>query len=131
MKKIKKFYCYIATICLSFFVTLSVKAGPVNHPLMTRLRDTASKGENAPYAEDTSISTLADILGSLIYWFLTLLGAIFLGFMIFAGFLWLTARGNKEQVDKARTIMVNAITGLAIILAGAAITSLIYLVFIT
>jgi hypothetical protein len=50
--------------------------------------------------------------------------------MIFAGYLWLTARGNKEQVDKAHQILTQSIVGMAIILGAAAITSLIYLAFV-
>jgi len=42
--------------------------------------------------------------------------------IIYAGFLWMTAGGNPEQVDKAKQWLTNAIIGLAIILAAYAIS---------
>ena len=53
---------------------------------------------------------------------LSLLGIIFLVLIIFAGFKYMTAAGNEEQASSARTLIVQAVIGIAIILASYSIT---------
>ncbi len=53
---------------------------------------------------------------------LGLLGIIFLGLVIYAGFLWMTSGGNSENTEKAKTLLRNAVIGLIIILSSWAIT---------
>ncbi|MFH1522455.1 MAG: hypothetical protein ABIE43_01390 [Patescibacteria group bacterium] len=53
---------------------------------------------------------------------LSFLGVIFLVLMIYAGYLWMTARGNEEQATKARNTITAAIIGLVIVLAAYAIS---------
>src|SRR3989338_10018009 len=54
--------------------------------------------------------------------FLGLLGIIAVVLMLYAGFQWMTAGGNSEQIGTAKSIMINATIGLAIILSAYAIT---------
>lgn len=68
---------------------------------------------------------LTTIIGRLISAFLGVLGVVLLIIIIYAGFLWMTAGGNTEQVDKAKQWMMNAVVGLAIVLASYAITAFI------
>ena len=53
---------------------------------------------------------------------ISLLGIIFVVLMVYAGFLWMTARGEKDQVTKAKDIIRNSIIGLIIIMTAYAIT---------
>ena len=46
------------------------------------------------------------------------LGIVTVLLMLYAGFLWMTAGGNDEQVGTAKKIMVAAVIGLAIILSA-------------
>ncbi len=57
---------------------------------------------------------------------LSLLSVIFLVLIILAGFKWMTAAGNEEQIKKSQSSMKSAIIGLVLILAAYAIT---YFVF--
>ena len=50
------------------------------------------------------------------------LGLIFVILMIVAGFRWMTAAGNEEEVKKAQGIIRTAIIGLVIVLTSYAIT---------
>lgn len=54
---------------------------------------------------------------------LGLLGIVATVLVLYAGFMWMTAGGNDEQVGKARKILISAVIGLAIILSAWAITS--------
>ncbi len=53
------------------------------------------------------------------------LGVIALGLIMYAGFIWMTAKGNEEKVTQAKTILKNAGIGLAIILSSFAIVTFI------
>lgn len=66
--------------------------------------------------------TLEQTIGSIIQVILGFLGIIFLILVIYAGFLWMTAGGNSDKVDKAKSILVQATIGLVVILAAYAIT---------
>ncbi|HLC69986.1 MAG TPA: Ig-like domain-containing protein [Patescibacteria group bacterium] len=56
---------------------------------------------------------------------LGLLGIILLVIIIYAGFLWMTAGGNDEQIGKAKNIIKNGVIGLIIIMSAYAITQFI------
>ena len=62
------------------------------------------------------------IIGRFIETFLSLLGVIFVGLMIYAGFLWFMARGDEQMVTKAKDIIEHAIVGLIIVSLSYAIT---------
>ncbi len=54
---------------------------------------------------------------------LGVLGTIATVLIFYAGFLWMTAAGNEDNVTKAKTIMSAAVIGLVIILAAYSISS--------
>lgn len=68
-------------------------------------------------------ASLPEIIGYIIKGFLSVLGIVFLVLIIYAGYLWMTAGGDADQVEKAKKFMINAVVGLIIILASFAITS--------
>jgi hypothetical protein len=63
--------------------------------------------------------------GALIKRVLTGAGIVFFILMVYAGFLWMTARGNTEQVTKARSAIIAAVVGLIIIIGANALTGFI------
>ncbi|MBI5077642.1 hypothetical protein HZB94_04660 [Candidatus Falkowbacteria bacterium] len=65
---------------------------------------------------------LLPMIGNIIKILLTLLGVIFLILVVYAGFMWMTAGGDKEKVEKAQDILKRAVIGLAITLAAYAIS---------
>lgn len=62
---------------------------------------------------------------------LGLVGAIFIIFIIWAGFKWMTSQGNADQVKKAKETILNSVIGLAVIIASYVITFTIMNVLIT
>ena len=64
---------------------------------------------------------LTQMIGNLINVFLGFLGIIFLGLMLYAGFLWMTAQGDDTKVKKAKDMIFQAVIGLIIIVAAYAI----------
>lgn len=68
---------------------------------------------------------LAGAVGSAISIILSLVGLIFLVLMVYAGVLWLTARGEESQVDKSRKIIASTIIGLILTISAYSITFLV------
>jgi len=57
---------------------------------------------------------------------LSLLGLAFLILIIYAGFKWMLARGEEEEIEEAKDTIKHGIIGLAIILLSYSIAYLIY-----
>lgn len=78
---------------------------------------------NAGYDKNVTNTTLSETVGKYIKVALSLSGTIFLVLTVYAGFLWMTASGNEEQVTKATGIIKMATIGLIITLAAFSITA--------
>jgi hypothetical protein len=98
-------------------VTLPVRAD--DSSLMGRLRRT---GGAAGYQRDASAIAFSTFVGRAINGAMGLLGVIFVAQMVYAGYLWMTASGEEEQLTKAKHIIRRSIVGLAIVLGAWAIT---------
>lgn len=112
---------YFSAIILAFFVFAgSVLAGSSLDGAITNLGKTASEGYGGQgqYATD-----LPRMIGQVVGALLAFLGIIFLGLMIYGGFIWMTARGNDQNVAKAKDLITAAVIGLIIVLAAYAITA--------
>jgi cytochrome bd-type quinol oxidase subunit 2 len=56
---------------------------------------------------------------------LTLTGIVFLAFLIYGGYVWMMARGDEAEVQKAINIIRNSLIGLIVVLSAYAILQLI------
>lgn len=103
--------------------------GPFTQPafaLDLGLESAKNAAAGAGYdAAGTTETTLAQNIGSFIRGILTVSGVIFTCLVFYAGYLWMTARGDEGQVDKAKEIIRAGVIGLTISLAAFGITNLI------
>ena len=67
-------------------------------------------------------ASVESLTGSIIKGILSLSGLIFLILMVYAGMLWMTARGDEGKVDTSKEIIQAAVIGLAITVSAYAIT---------
>lgn len=58
--------------------------------------------------------------------FLGILGLVFLILTIYGGFIWMKARGNEEEVTKAKHTIEAAVIGILIVLASYGISTYIF-----
>lgn len=113
----KNFLTYI-------FLVLSILVLLPNRTLAVSIGEDMGKqlgaaGTNAGYDAPTDPrTTVANIIKVI----LSLIGTIFLALTIYAGFLWMTAGGNDEQITKAKSYIYQATIGLIIVLGAYAIT---------
>ncbi|MBT4277337.1 hypothetical protein HOD96_01145 [Candidatus Falkowbacteria bacterium] len=87
-------------------------------------------GEKAGFCGDGKTDCDSDVnlslvIGKIIGALLSFLGVIFFVLIVYGGFMWMTAGGKPEQVDKARKVIVNSTIGLIIILSAYVVTYLI------
>lgn len=84
--------------------------------------DETAEGTGHKAISDQLGDTPGQIIGKFIQIFLSFLGVIFLFLMIYGGYIWMIARGNEQEVNKAQNIIRNAIIGLVVVLAAYAVT---------
>ena len=101
---------------MPIFVTLLAVGGI--QKLQNSLTNVASKGYGTVVAPDLPL-----IIGQIVQAVLGLLGVVFMVLTVYGGYLWLIARGDETQVEKAKETIKNGVIGLAIMLGAYAISS--------
>ncbi len=77
----------------------------------------------AGYSANTTETSFSELLGSVVRAALSFVGVIFMILMVYAGYLWMNARGDEGKVDKAQEIIRAAIIGFIITMGAYGITS--------
>jgi cytochrome bd-type quinol oxidase subunit 2 len=95
--------------------------------MLGRLNTVAGTGG---YVTDPTVANLPIVIGMVVQAVLSLLGAIFIILMVYAGYTWMTASGNEPKIDKAKDMIQTAIIGLVIVLASWAVWTFIFKNFI-
>jgi hypothetical protein len=107
---------FLTLLALSFFLA------PVGASAAGNLEDALGNLGRVGQTAGTEEGSIENIVGRVIRTALTLVGTIFFVLMIYAGFLWMTARGDEAKVEKAQSIIKAAMIGLVIVVAAYAIT---------
>ncbi|MBP6944672.1 hypothetical protein KBD61_02645 [Patescibacteria group bacterium] len=63
----------------------------------------------------SSGSCVPTIVGGLINIVLGILGILLIGYVVYAGYLWMTAGGESKRVEEAQKVLRNAVIGVAVI----------------
>lgn len=119
--KIKSFF-------LSLFIVFLLAAPVLAIDIGSGMVDKAA--DKAGYAKTTE-TTFAETVGLVVKGALSMVGAIFLILMVYAGYLWMTARGEEEQVKKSQKIIFSSIIGLVIVVASYSITNFVVLTILS
>lgn len=115
-------------------LTLGILLAAATLSPMSALAQTGNPPDYFP-DEDSEVGELDVQLGEarpyqvaarLINWSLGLLGLFALVLILYGGFIWMNARGNEEEVKKAKKILEGAIIGLVIILASFGISQYVF-----
>lgn len=62
------------------------------------------------------------VIGNVIMTILSLVGMIFIVFIIYSGIVWMTAAGNEQKTEKSKNTIKHSVIGLVIVLGAYAIT---------
>ena len=118
----------LGILVLPSFSTAATNKCPASYSLKQCQEWTLKQiGDKSGYGEsqvntDPQSSTISNKIGQIIAVVLAFLGVVFLVLVVFSGIQWMTAGGNEEKVTQARTRLINASVGLAIVMAAYAIT---------
>lgn len=108
----------LAVFCLANFL-------PVNPALAQSVADPNSELQTGVAAIEQPLGLPATdirlIIARIIRAALGLMGVVLVILVIYAGFLWMTAGGNEDQIARAKKFLMNATVGLVIILSAYAI----------
>ena len=120
----KKVLSFLILAVMAFSMVFAV-AGNVNAQVNEilnndQLKDVADEAYNAD--DGVPGKNIQTMIVTVINTILGLLGIIFLVIIIYAGFLWMTAGGNDDQVGKAKKLIINSIIGIVIIVGAYAIS---------
>jgi membrane-associated PAP2 superfamily phosphatase len=74
------------------------------------------------YGEDQNPIDIRYRVVKIINIVVSIIGILLVILMVYAGFLWMTASGNEDQISKAKKIMANAAVGLVIVFLSWSIT---------
>lgn len=102
---------------LSFSIVLAQGTAGLGSAAIGRLENV---GGNAGFEREVGFP---ETIGGIIKTFISILGVIFMAYIVYAGYLWMIARGEEEKVSKARAIIRGSIIGLIIVLFAYAITA--------
>lgn len=123
--KLIKYFLAITILSVSLFSFTAVSARAAESQTVKGLSETVKEVPlyNAQYNEAPSARTmLLNRVGGVVGLILSFVGVLFLILTVYAGILWMTAQGNSAQVDKAKSLLINAVIGLIIISAAYSIT---------
>lgn len=120
-----KIFRYLLLIILSLvFININtpILKAATSSPSLNMEKQNAAFTGTAGFAA----SDLGTIISLIIKLVLGLLAIIFLVLLIMAGFKWMTAGGNEQQIKDAQATIKTAVIGLVIVLAAYSITYFIF-----
>jgi len=115
----------ISVILILLTMSLALVSAPIalatEHGSINLTERLVNVGGNAGFSDTTP--NIAETAGFIIRALLSLLGIVFMGYIVYAGSLWMTARGDEEKITKAKAIVRGSIIGLVIVMSAYAITA--------
>ena len=111
---------FLTFFIFNFLLVSNVIAGEGADSSLAGL-DTAT---NEAFGPDHGLTKdVPTVVGKVVGAGLAFIGTLFLILIIYGGFIWMLARGNEEEVKKAKNLITQAVIGLVIVLAAYVITS--------
>lgn len=108
----------------AFFLSLAVSPALAQNNFLNLSNQEGFKNSEVPRAlgqtnDPVDVRTMSSRIINIS---LSFLGIIFFILTVYAGFKWMTAAGNEDQVGEARKLLTQAVIGLLIILASYSIS---------
>ena len=110
------FLAFFLAVNFGFGVNTAKAVDNLKNAFNAPLKNAAA---GAGYNETATTEGVASLIISTI---LSFLGVIFLVLAIYGGYIWMIARGNEQEVEKAKSIVQNSVIGLIIVVGAYAIS---------
>lgn len=114
------------------FSALFVFVAPTYAQLNTGIGEDGLAGQAASKAGygSTDQFTLSIIIGTVVQFVFGFFGVLFTVLTVYAGYNWMTARGDESKVETAQNTIQQAVIGMVICFSGYAISNYVIRVFI-
>lgn len=119
----------IFSILISVFLFFPFVGNSFNFSENSGLKTAGDKTGHTNSAIFKSSGDIESSIGKIIQTVISFVGVLFMIFLVYGGVLWMTARGNDQQVDKAKSIIVESIIGLFVVVSAYAISVLVISAF--
>ena len=122
-KRIKSIAVFALLLFISLLITQAVLASTYDQVLSGY----AKTGSAAGYPQGSNGAPKKDFnaaFSNYVSGFAIIIGAFFMILVIYAGYLWMTARGEEQQVERAKKMLIGSLIGLGIVLGGRIIVEL-------
>ncbi len=127
MKKFFNKFIYVIAIAFVFLSFSPVYADTsFQEGLEQAGAETGHANDSYFFQSDSLPENIGKFFKLFFVWFV---GFIFLIVTIYAGIIWMTARGNEEKIEKAKNILKNAIVGIIVAMMAYGIFVLVFEVF--
>lgn len=108
----------------AFLCSAALADSPSLSSVNSGLGAAARGGGLGDFCNGQRLSTcVATLVGGVIQVLIELSGIVLLGYILYAGFLWMTSGGETEKAKEARDMIFNAVVGLIIVMTAFAISS--------
>lgn len=108
-----------------FALPMMAYAAPADAPLSGEqglIKDNLIKSTQTVFDSSPNNASAPRLVGELVKVILGVVGIIFLGLLIYGGFLWMTDQGDEAQVKNAKNVLRNATIGLLIVVMAYSAT---------
>lgn len=119
----------VGQFALAMPAMAQVTTGQPGQDVFTNLNATGLGGSSADAA--SAGKKLPILIGNIIKTVMAILGIIVVVLIVFAGFQWMTARGDSGVIDTAKDTIRNAVIGLILIFLAYAITGFVINAIVT
>jgi len=109
-----------------FFIASYAISAKIANAGLNQAFDVVKNTAGGSYNTDLGFNTT---LGNIVSLILSIIGVLFIIFMIYAGYLWMTAFGNDTKLEKSKEILKQSIIGLIVVIAAYAISYFIVIIF--
>jgi len=109
-------FSVLAVLSAMLFVGAGHEANAAGQIIPNALIDTEDCPDDVNCSDTADGNAIRDAILSVLNFLLTFVGIIAVAFIIYAGFLMMTAAGNEEQVESGKKIIIWASIGIIVIL---------------
>ncbi len=117
--KIKRYFFFFLIFSFLWASEVFAKFDVRRYKSTSGLADTAEKTGHASMKNINR--PIEETIALVVQVFLSILGVVFMGLIMYGGYIWMIAQGNQEKVKQAQKIISESIIGLIIVLAAYAI----------
>jgi len=116
--RLRATFCTIAITVLTLTAaSASAQSGALNNARnnLINLQQTALGTNDNPALQDVAAGVIGVVL--------SIVGLVYIGLVIYGGYLWGTARGNEERVSQGKKLIFEATVGTIIVFGAYFITA--------